>query len=351
MRFSHCRTLLLSAVVTLLTGGSVALLGAASAAAAPGGQVVHCNAGGNLQAAIAFAAPGATITVDGTCYGNFQINQDLTLVGPATLDGNGSGTVLLVNAGTVALNNLTIQHGNGTNFGQFVVAGGIDNNATLILNQTTVWNNSAGVDQHITGLGGGIVNVGTLTLNRSTVSNNTATDSGGGIFNFTFAGQASLTLNGSTVSDNQAATEPCPEGCGGGGISSGGNPPALVTLNQSTLANNSAQGFAVAGGAINTSGPVTLNGCVIEGNFAFVGGGIFTEAPITINKATASNNRAVFGGALAIFSSTTTVNNSTFTNNPGFAGFDDPAGVFVFPPGFGGSLLGGAFTANHSTFG
>ena len=88
----------------------------APAGASPAGITVHCPAD-NLQDAINSAAPGSTLLVDGTCTGNFYINKDLTLSGPAILDGGGVptqfGATLNVISGTVVLNNLVIQHGVG----------------------------------------------------------------------------------------------------------------------------------------------------------------------------------------------------------------------------------------------
>ena len=70
---------------------------------------MHCPTD-NLQDAINAAAPGSTLLVDGTCLGNFYIVNNLTLTGPAVLDGGGVatqyGATLNVIAGTVVLNNL-----------------------------------------------------------------------------------------------------------------------------------------------------------------------------------------------------------------------------------------------------
>jgi hypothetical protein len=332
-----------------MVGSALAITEMAPAGAQPASGV-HCDAAGDLQAAILAAAPGATITVDGTCHGNFTISQDLTLVGPATLDGDNHGTVLLVSAGTVTLNNVTVQHGAGTDLGGIAVAGGIHNNATLVLNGSTVANNSVGIAQAETGFGGGIVNTGTLTLNRSTVSANTATDSGGGIFNFGFAGQATLTGNGSSVSNNTSSTDGCNTGCGGGGISNGANPPyqGVVTVNQTTLSGNTAR-IQGDGGAIRSSGPITINNSTVQDSSAWVAGGIFTEGPLVIHNSSMSNNSAALAGAIAIYADVTTVANSMFSNNPGFNFGQAAAGIYVFPPGFFNSP-GGTFNATHSTF-
>src|SRR5438093_3678859 len=80
----------------------------------------------SLQKAIDAAAAGDTLVVMGTCFGNFQIDKELTLqgvstkpFGEATLDGGGAGTVPGLTLGitdpfggfTVAINDLTITHG------------------------------------------------------------------------------------------------------------------------------------------------------------------------------------------------------------------------------------------------
>jgi hypothetical protein len=165
MRFLRSRVLFVAAVASLLAAGSLAIGTAAPAGAVGPGITVHCPTD-DLQAAINNAPPGSTIKVDGTCVGNFNIwtGNALTVNGPATLDGNGAGLTLQV-TGTVVLNDLTIQHGNG--FG-----GGLWNQGHLTMNRSIVRNNT----------GDGVLNGGQLTMSLSTVSNNTS-DYYGGINN------------------------------------------------------------------------------------------------------------------------------------------------------------------------
>src|SRR5579884_1999271 len=62
---------------------------------------VACPPGTGLTNAIASANPGDTLSISGTCTGNFEINKNLTLVG-GTLDGTGfSGPVLTIDSGAV----------------------------------------------------------------------------------------------------------------------------------------------------------------------------------------------------------------------------------------------------------
>jgi hypothetical protein len=164
----------------------------------------------DLQAVIDGASTGDTIIVTGTCVGNFAIPgggtaTNLTLQGKKmsissnTLDGNGTGSVLTVGAGTtVHLKRLRIM--NGTAF----QGGGILNNGIVRLEKKNrVIGNTSTSD------GGGIFNSGNLFLGGNTqISGNSAPGYGGGIYdNF-----GSVTMSGKAkVHDNS---------CGilGGGI-------------------------------------------------------------------------------------------------------------------------------------
>ena len=349
MRFFRSRVLFTAAIASLMAGGSLAFSGVVPAGAAGAQVTVHCPTG-DLQAAINNAPPGSTIQVDGTCVGNFNMwkGTALTVDGPATLDGNGAGLTLQV-TGTVVLNDLTIQNGNG--FG-----GGLWNQGHLTMNRSIVTNNTGGVlnggqltmsqstvSNNTTDYSGGINNCGPMTfpspyqglcptpaslvLNRSTVSGNVATiGSGGGIFNSD--SQAVVTLNSSTVSGNTA-------GHNGGGIANNGT----ATLNSSTVSNNHSTGganFWSGGGGIYNTGPTTLNNSVVRDNTAaWLAGGIFAEGPMTINKSSVTGNSAVpNGGGMVVWDGPTTVANSVFSNNSdqGSFGPDAPAGVYVAPP-------------------
>jgi hypothetical protein len=369
MRFFRSRALIVTGIASLMAGGSLALSGVAPAGASPTSITVHCPAD-DLGAAIYAAPAGSTLLVDGTCTGNFYIDKDLTLSGPATLDGGGVATVLNVMAGTVVLNNLTIQDG----VGSFGFGGGLWNSGQLTLNRSVVTNN------HATNYGGGVFNFGQLTLNGSIVSHNTDTNgvysSGGGIFNcatslkpYLCTGTpGSLTLNYSIVSDNVA-------GADGGGVLN--DPQAVMTLNGSTVSGNTAGGN---GGGILNNGTATLNSsmlsnnsstggvqtwsgggglsttntsttrlshCIVRANTAaWLAGGIFAGGPTVINTSIVTGNSAGNnGGGLVAWDGPTTVAYSVFANNADHGpNPDQPAGVWVSPPNFGG------FFTNHPTF-
>jgi hypothetical protein len=189
---------------------------------------------GSLRDAIASALPGDTINFSPallpatiTLSSMLTISKNLTISGPGVsnlvvIDGGTNDTVIEIDSGTtVAISGLTIQHG---------------------------LSNS--------GYGGGILNNGTLTLNNSTVSSNYAAIAGDGIYNAT---GGTLTVTNSTLSGNPtgkfAAVAckngfPCP--IGGGGIYNAGT----VIVTNSTLSFNSATGD---GGGIYNDSEATLS--------------------------------------------------------------------------------------------
>jgi CSLREA domain-containing protein len=194
-----------------------------------------------LREALAAAQAGDRITFDpalftqGPCTitltaGELVIDKDLRLTGPGSrqlaIHGNGASRVVRIPAGAVVtIEKVTIQGGYDEH------GGGLHNDGTLTLRQSTVSGNTA--DYY----GGGLYNSsGTLTLVQSTVSDNTTRGGGGGLLNY----YGTLTLQRSTVSGNTAASK------AGGGL---WNAHGTLTLIQSTVSGNTAR----YGGGLYTS--------------------------------------------------------------------------------------------------
>lgn len=187
---------------------------------------------------------GQTIVLGGT---QLLLNKNLTidasaLPGGVSISGNNAARAFEIAGGTtVTMNRLTITRGNAT------LGGGIRNSGTLLLNQSSLLNNSS------SGRGGAVYNLpaGILTVNNSTVAGNTATDIGGGLVN-----EGSLTLVNSTLAGNTTAAAG-----GGGGIFNFGVP---LSLSHCTLSGNSATG---PGGGLRTQGgTVSITNNIIAGN-------------------------------------------------------------------------------------
>jgi hypothetical protein len=243
--------------------------------------------------AISLASSGDSIMVAAATYTeNLFIGFTLKILGSGDtttiIDGGQADRVVNIpNAGDrIILSRVTVRNG------RFRVGGGISNNGTLTINNSTLSGNIAYSSGHLPGLGGGVYNVGTLAINNSTVSGNIAAGNyaglGGGIYN-----GGTLTINDSTLSGNAATGA----AASGGGIY---NDAARVTINNSTISSNTASGHSASGyggGIYNYNAAVTINNSTLSGNSARHGGGDGV------------------GGSLANYS-TATLQNTIVANSP-----------------------------------
>lgn len=178
-----------------------------------------CPAPNNV---ITFNLPGAgphTITLT---TGALVIDKNLIINNASgeriTVSGNNASRVFVVNATrTATIKGLTISGG------QFNDGGGIRNQGTLNLLNSTVTGNNA------TAPGGGIYNDGVMTIINTTISGNNAGQSGGGINN-----TGTLTVINSTITNNRADSDNNASGTGGGIAQATGT----VTLHNTIVAGN-----------------------------------------------------------------------------------------------------------------
>jgi hypothetical protein len=201
----------------------------------------------SVQAAVAAAAPGTTITICPAGYfETIVIDKDLTLVGVGpdyvALHGNGGRTVEISGAPTVEIRNLVIDSGGSSDGGGVI----FNDNATTTLVNVSV------IGSHAALRGGGIdINVGGhMTLIDCQVEGNNTFGQGGGIHN-----RGVLMLRGTSVRGNQAREE----GTGGGIFNEG-----TLTLDAaSTVTFNLAYG---GGGGIVNEGEVTCAARTVSDN-------------------------------------------------------------------------------------
>jgi hypothetical protein len=313
-------------------GGSGGSAGTGGSGVACEGNVCACTEAG-IRAAIAEGGGPFTFNCDGptTVVTDAEIVIDNHVIldggGTLTVDGNQSHRVFQVSfRKRVELRGFLVTGGTTVNGDEG--GGGIYNNdGTLTLTKSTVsGNTAAGGSYHADppstrGNGGGIYNrgQGTLTLTKSTVSGNTATPdtsgefstseggSGGGIYN-----SGLLTLNDSTVSDNSALTAHHIlggfAGAGGGIYTNEGT----MTLTNSEVSGNS--GESIGGGIYNHQGTITLtNSTVLDNSTEGDGGGIYNHrGTITLTNSTVSRNN--FHG-IGNYEGTITLTNSTVSGN------------------------------------
>ncbi|MEE9616247.1 MAG: choice-of-anchor Q domain-containing protein, partial [Anaerolineae bacterium] len=251
---------------------------------------------------IVFNGPGeSSLTVRRHIGGNYRIftvgtGAMVTISGLTISDGlissDGGG---IYNEGTLTLTNSTVSNNDtNTTVASSGHGGGIYNaiTGTLTLTNSTISNNTILNAAH-DGYGGGIYSAGTLTLSNSTVSNNNTYGDychGGGIHN-----EGTLTLNNSTVSGNNAGTD-IYYGDGGGIHNVGGS----VGLNNSTISSNSSNGGGSGGGLWNSDGAsMELTNSTLSFNVSYNdGGGIYntTNSTLTLNNSTIGSFNYAFGG-------------------------------------------------------
>jgi hypothetical protein len=155
--------------------------------------------------------------------GQITLNNNVTIDGSAlakgiVISGNHAGRIFNVSGGTVVLNSLTIVNGNDNGLS----GGGINNQGTLTINNSTLAGNTATV------FGGGIENQNVLTLNQTTVTGNTCSDAGGGGVD---ANMGTTVINQSTITGN---TDTTTDGSGGVYIFNG-----ALTMGNSIVVGNS----------------------------------------------------------------------------------------------------------------
>jgi hypothetical protein len=325
----NAKTLRVLWTAALVAGGSsgLSLVTLATPASAVTSQCLILGKGvgsfTSLDAAVAVASPGATLQVSGTCVGDTEITENLSLVAstkngftPGTLEGTGAGSVLLVDPGvTLNLTGLTITGGTG---GTGPVGGPV---------------------------GGGILdNGGTVNLISGSVTNNTAVN-GGGVFVY----QGTVNVIGGSVSDNNASLNN--SGGSGAGIE---NIAGTVNVTGGSIDHNGNLVVAYTGGGIvNYGGTVQVSGGSISNNRALLaGGGLDSEYAGSLVNVTGGsidhNSAAVGGGINCGFlggCDTLEVSGGSISYNSGTNG----GGVQVY----GGTMdmSGGSITFNTATDG
>jgi len=135
---------------------------------------------------------------------------------------------------------------------------------------------------------------GTVTINGLTLKEGYDSGNGGGGI---YIDEGTVTINKSTLSDNSAADA---GSSGGGGIRNYGS----LTVSNSTLSGNTA-GPDANGGAIRNSrtssiaGALTIYNSTLSGNSAQFGGGILIDGGVvTVSNSTVSGNSASSGGGI-----------------------------------------------------
>jgi hypothetical protein len=251
---------------------------------------------GSLRTALVVANAGDTIQFDAALNGQaialtsaeLLINKDLTISGP----GPGQLTVRRSTAGRTSI------------FRIFEITAG----HTVTIQGITISNGVAAGSGLLT-FGGGVYNDhANLTLTNTVITGNLASNNGGGIANYGEGpgGAAVMTINNSTIAGNSALI--------GGGIYNDGRngSSAVVTINNSTISGNTSNqnvGGGISTDSFNSGAMIlTINNSTISGTGGQNGGGLFIggtgggSATVTITDSTLSSMGGISnsGGTLQL---------------------------------------------------
>jgi len=222
--------------------------------------------------------------------------------------------VILLSSGPLTVpTNTTVQgstSGSGTTLKNLITVNGDSGHAVFTISNSTDTNiflNNLNITNGNNSSGGGIVNNGSLAIQQSSIYSNTTSVSAAGIYN---TGTGTLTLNDSTVSDNTSTNG------GSGGIGSDGT----LTLNYSTISGNSA---TANGGGLVLGGPATINNSTISGNTAGGAGGAEVLNTLTLNNSIIEGNTAA-SSAVDIFPNVVFPGSGSVYDTDGGTTFHDP---------------------------
>ncbi len=195
----------------------------------------------------------------GTFTGAITADRDLTLIGDGAVLQGASRVLHVMSGQIVTLDGVTITGGSEVN------GGGVLNEGTLTITNSTLSNNTA------TGDGGAIYNAAgaTLTLTNVTISGNSAANEGGGIFAW-----GTVTITHSTITKNRADSDGTDGGDGGGIYVEDGSSPLLHhTIVAGNINGNGAEendvGVGIAVPTFNAASSYNLFG---TGSGGLVGG-------------------------------------------------------------------------------
>jgi CSLREA domain-containing protein len=279
-------------------------------------------------------APGLTGTI-GLSGKQLAINSDLTITGPGqaviAVSGSNASRVFFINNNVSAtLSGLTIQNGSASRD----VGGGIDNQGTLTLTDSTVRSNYASD-------GGGIYTTGNATLSNVVLDSNSMDTPGGGGGGIYAGTNVTLNISGSSITNNNASANGSWGGSGGGIRVDNGT----LTLTNSTVSNNNAVN---PGGGIEITGTLTVNNSTINNNYGGAGGGIHVTGTLSLTNSTVSGNTmgdpsSGGGGILGETGSNLTIVGSSITGN------NASANGSWGGSGGGIRLVGGTFALSSTT--
>jgi CSLREA domain-containing protein len=248
----------------------------------------HCT----LREAIASANTAAgddTISFASAVRGTIDLASELPALGTnINIVGPGAGLLTVRRQSQAPFRIFTISNGTAQSG---LVPLNVKLSGLTISNGAPSFGNFPGLDY----MGGGVVvDNCEATIERCVITGNSS-NAGGGIYALGYWA-LKLTLNESTISNNSASN-------GGAGIYFAGGISDSLTINGSTICNNTTPRD---GGGIGFSrGTLTLLNSTISGNVSYMGSGLYREwsigsdtSPLRISHCTFSENRSPVGSSI-----------------------------------------------------
>ena len=226
-----------------------------------------------MRDAITNVCPGGTITFDPTVFStaqtislssNLTINKNLTISGPGadkvTINQTGTNApVFFIQSGNiVSISGLKIT--GGSSYGVFNLGG------PMIISNSTISNNRAGLQSNGTGLGGSIENYYPMTLTNSTISGNSVVNTfgyhGGGVYTPTGTSLTPVQIISCTITGNTAAGTKS-----AGGLRLDYDNGGVMTVSNTIIAGNTGNSSATADvNGIDSGVAFTSNGDNLVGD-------------------------------------------------------------------------------------
>lgn len=239
-----------------------------------------CSAGAGVDE-LELDISGSPFTLSGSLP---NINSEVTINGnESTITGDGSSRIFSIYAGSLTLNDVTVENGASndpySNFGGGLRAYG----GAININRSTITGNTGGGvmfnpgtsgsitdsvidDNHgVAGAGyyGAAVSItgATVAISNTTISNNTSDSTisgGGGIYIGNYGSNANVSISNTTITGNSSTLR-------GGGIShyAFGNSTDLSLTNVTLINNTTGES---GGGLSNDSASITISQSLISGN-------------------------------------------------------------------------------------
>ena len=195
------------------------------------------------------------------------------------------------------------------------------------------------------------ITISGLTITGGNATSSTFSDNGGGIFNQ----DAALTVSNTVITGNHADHD-------GGGIYSAPVPGGALTLNNTTVSNNSggSADFDVYGGGIFSGAPTVIRNSTVSGNtIGSDGPGVYMTGsyPLTIENSTIANNIAtgsgsdVEGGGVWTTGGSLDIRSSTITGNSVGGSKGEGGGVYTALDPDQVHIQNTIIANNHGTYG